>query len=300
MGLLLIGDTPPFSEELYQGAMFSIVDVFYLVFSQLAVGGFALLLMIPKGVVGANYYRLMGGIYLLVGGLARCANLAFHKQTVTFRNFFGFLPDIESILVLSFVLLVFAYTLSWWFKGALFTQLLFFSGMLTGIAWLCFSAPRYLEVVQFPGEMFLVPLEFLMAAVLLGTVHSGMWFGHWYLVVPELPVAYLRRFNTVLLYTLFGMTSLLCLNVFFRWHAEAAVPFNLFYGLILGMRVGIGLGGTLFLYFITWDCLRPKSVARDELGATRAATGFLFIAIITVFIGEFCSRLLFFEMRFIF
>ena len=66
------------------------------------------------------------------------------------------------------------------------------------------------------------------------------------------------------------------------------------------MRVLIGIAGTLLLYFITWDCLRPKSVSRDELGATRAATGFLFIAIITVFIGEFCSRLLLLEMRFIF
>lgn len=66
------------------------------------------------------------------------------------------------------------------------------------------------------------------------------------------------------------------------------------------MRVLIGIAGTLFLYFITWDCLRPKSVARDVLGATRAATGFLFIAIITVLLGEFCSRLLLLEMRFIF
>ena len=52
--------------------MFSILDVFYLVFSQLAVGGFVLLLLVPKELVGANFYRLMGSIYLLVGGLSRC------------------------------------------------------------------------------------------------------------------------------------------------------------------------------------------------------------------------------------
>lgn len=280
--------------------MFSILDVFYLVFSQLAVGGFALLLLVPKGLVGANFYRLMGGIYLLVGGLSRCANLALHQQPVTFRNFFGFWQNLESISVICFVLILLIYTLSWWFKTPLLTRLFFFGGLISGVVWLILSAQRYFQIVQLPGEMFLLPLQFLTAAALLGAVHSGMWFGHWYLVVPDLPVAYLKRFNTVLLCTLSGVTLLLCLNLFFRQCATDTVSFNLFYQIIFSMRVLIGIVGTLFLYFITWDCLRPKSVARDVLGATRAATGFLFIAIITVLLGEFCSRLLFLEMRFIF
>ena len=280
--------------------MFSILDIFYLVFSQLAVGGFILLLLVPKGLVGANFYRLMGSIYLLVGGLSRCADLALHRQPVTFLNFFGFWQNPESILVISFVLLVLIYTLSWWFKVPLLTQFLFFAGVVCGVAWIILSTQRYFQIVQLPGAMFLLPLQFLTAAVLLGTVHSGMWFGHWYLVTPDLPVIYLKRFNTVLICTLFGMALLLSLNIFFREQSTDVVPFNLFYQIIFSMRLLIGIGGTLLLYFITWDCLRPKSVARDVLGATRAATGFLFIAIITVFLGEFCSRFLLLEMRFIF
>lgn len=250
--------------------------------------------------MGANFYRLMGSIYLLVGGLSRCANLALHQQPVTFRNFFGSWQNPESISVICFVLIVLIYTLSWWFKTPLLTQLCFFSGLISGVVWLILSAQRYFQVIQLPGEMFLLPLQFLTAAALLGAVHSGMWFGHWYLVVPDLPVVYLKRFNTVLLCTLSGVALLLCLNLFFRQQATDIVSFNLFYQIIFSMRVLIGIVGTLFLYFITWDCLRPKSVARDVLGATRAATGFLFIAIITVLLGEFCSRLLFLEMRFIF
>lgn len=280
--------------------MFSIIDVFYLVFSQLAVGGFVLLFLVPKELVGANFYRLMGGIYLFVSGLSRCANLALYQQPVTFSNFFGYWQNSESISVISFFLIVFVYTLLWWFKMPLLTQIFFFGGVISGVTSIVLSAQRYLQVVQIPGEMFLLPLQFLTAAALLGAVHTGMWFGHWYLVMPDLPVNYLKRFNTGLLYTLLGMTLLLCLNLFFRHQSTDIVPFNLFYQIIFSMRFLIGIGGTLFLYFITWDCLRPKSVARDELGATRAATGFLFIAIITVFLGEFCSRLLFLEMRFIF
>lgn len=280
--------------------MFSILDIFYLVFSQLAVGGFILLLLVPKGLVGANFYRLMGSIYLLVSGLSRCADLARHQQPVTFLNFFGFWQNPESILVISFVLLVCVYTLSWWFKRPLFTQILFIGGSICGAVWIVLTAQRYFQIVQLPGEMVLLPLQFLTAAALLGAVHTGMWFGHWYLVTPDLPVIYLKRYNTVLLFTLSGVTLLLCLNLFFRQQSIDVVPFNVFYQIIFGMRLLIGIAGTLLLYFITWDCLRPKSVARDVLGATRAATGFLFIAIITVFLGEFCSRFLLFEMRFIF
>ena len=280
--------------------MFSVVDIFYLVFSQLAVGGFALLRFVPTGLVGPNFYRLMGGIYLLVSALSRCANLALQQQPVTLRNFFGSWQNPESIAVICFVLIVLIYTLSWWFKTPRLTRFLFWSGLISGGVWLILSTQRYLQIVQLPGEMFLLSLQFLTAAGLLGAVHTGMWFGHWYLVVPDLPVVYLKRFNTVVLCTLSGVALLLCLNLFFRHQSTDTVPFNLFYQIIFSMRVLIGIAGTLFLYFITWDCLRPKSVARDVLGATRAATGFLFIAIITVLLGEFCSRLLLLEMRFIF
>lgn len=287
--------------------MFSIVDVFYLVFSQLAVGGFALLLLVPKGLVGANFYRLMGGIYLLVIGFARCAMLSIHHQEVNLRHFFTALPNTESLFTLLFFVSVLLWTLSWWFNSPHFTRILFFIVLLCGGVVLFFSPIRYLKLI--PSEAFLIgqngvagylffSAQFLSAATLLGAVNSGMWFGHWYLVTPDLPIHYLKRFNSVLLTSLIGTTCLFGIALFLRWKSTDVVPFNLYYHLIFSMRLLIGLGGTLFLYFITWDCLRDKSVAIDAVGATRAATGFLFIAIITVFIGEFCSRLLLLEMQF--
>lgn len=280
--------------------MFSIAEIFYLVFSQLAVGGFAVMLLIPKGVVSANYYRLMGGIYLLVVGLARCAYLYLNNQRVTFMTFFGSWENVESVLVLCFVLIVFVYTLSWWFKSSILTEILFYLGNIVGIVWILFSTFNYIEVLQLPVIKYLLTLQFLISAVLLGAVHTGMWFGHWYLVTPDLPVAFLRRFNTVLLWSLVLSIILFGVNMGFRSHAQNAVSFNFHYQLIFWMRLGIGFAGTLILYLISWDCLRPKSVAKDEVGATRAATGFLFIAIITVLLGEFCSRYLLLSMHFIF
>lgn len=280
--------------------MFSIAEIFYLVFSQLAVGGIATMVLIPKGLVGANYYRLMGAIYLLVSGLARCANLYLNEKSVTFSNFFVYWQGTEAILVISFVIIIFVYTVSWWFKSSIITDILYYMGLLCGSIWIIFSAFPYLQKVQFPGELYILPFQFIVSAVLLGAVHTGMWFGHWYLVTPDLPVNYLRRYNTLLISTLVLTISLFCTSLFIRWNVEDTVPFNFHYHLIFWMRLGIGFGGTLLLYFISWDCLRPKSVAKDEVGATRAATGFLFIAIITVFMGEFCSRYLFLSMGFIF
>jgi len=280
--------------------MFSRLDIFYLVFSQLTVGGFALLFLVPKALVSANFYRLMGTIYLLISGLSRCADLALHHQPITFLNFFGFWENLESILVITFVLIVLFYTLSWWLKTPVLTQILFLCGIICGAAWIGLSAQRYLQIVQVPGAMFLLPFQFLTAATLLGTVHSGMWFGHWYLVTPNLPVTYLKRFNTLLLYTVLSITLFLCVNIFFRQQSVDTVSFNFLHKIIFGMRLLIGIAITLLLYFITWNCLRPKSLDRDTLGATRAATGFLFIAIITVLLGEFCSRFLLLELHFIF
>ena len=108
---------------------------------------------------GANFYRLMGSIYLLVGGLSRCANLALHQQPVTFRNFFGSWQNPESISVICFVLIVLIYTLSWWFKTPLLTRLFFFSGLISGVVWLILSAQRYFQIVQLPGEIFLLPFN---------------------------------------------------------------------------------------------------------------------------------------------
>lgn len=279
---------------------FILVEIFYLVFSQLAVGGLVVLLLIPKGLVGANFYRLMGGIYLLVGGLARCANLYLNETPITFLNFFGSGHNYESVFVLSFINVVIAYTISLWFKTPVFTQIFFYFGVICGVVGLVFSALYYLPDVHIVGAKFLLPLQFLVSAILLGAVHTGMWFGHWYLVTPELPVHYLRRFNTILLLSLVGTIVIFCVSMILRMQIQDVEPFSFHKQLIFWMRLGLGFAATLLVYFISWDCLRPKSVEKDEVGATRAATGFLFIAIITVFLGEFCSRYLFLSLHAIF
>ena len=275
------------------------VLIFYIVFSQLAVGGLALLLIIPKDLVGRGFYRLMGLIYLLVMVCARCANLAINGNPVSFSNFFLAWQTHDSVFVFVFCLLLFLYTISLWLKQPLIHRLLLIIGAVYGVIWTVYSAQLYGTEIDIPASKLLLSAQFLVSAVLLGSVNSGMWFGHWYLVTPNLPVIYLKRFNQIFLISLLLSILFFVLNVFLRWQGAEVSPLNFFHQVAFWLRLLIGFGGSALLYIIIWDCLRDKSTERDVVGATRAATGFLYIAMLTVFIGEFCGRLLLLEVRFI-
>ena len=273
--------------------------IFYIVFSQLAVGGLALLLVIPKDLVGRGFYRLMGLIYLLVMVFARCANLAINGNSISFSNFFLAWRGYDSVFVLVFCGLLLLYTISLWLKQSLINRLLLIVGSICGVIWTVYGAQSYGELIDLPVGKLLLSAQFLVSAILLGSVNSGMWFGHWYLVTPNLPVSHLKRFNQIFLGSLLLSIAFFILNVLLRWQAADVSPFNFFHQVAFWLRILIGFGGSMLLYIIIWDCLRDKSTQRDVVGATRAATGFLYIAMLTVFIGEFCGRLLLLEVRFI-
>ena len=275
------------------------VLIFYIVFSQLAVGGLALLLLIPKNLVGRGFYRLMALIYLLIMVFARCANLAISGNSISFSNFFLAWQGYDSVFVLVFSALLLLYTITLWVKQSLINRFLLIAGAICGVIWTVYSAQSYGELIDIPAGRFLLSAQFVVSAVLLGSVNSGMWLGHWYLVTPNLPVIHLKRFNQIFLVSLILSISFFILNVFLRWQAAEVNPLNFFHQVAFWLRILIGFGGSVLLYIIIWDCLRDKSIQRDVVGATRAATGFLYIAMLTVFIGEFCGRLLLLEVRFI-
>ncbi len=277
----------------------SLIPIFYLVFSQLAVGGFALLLLVPNGLVGRGFYRLMGAIYLFAMILARCANLAISGQAVTLQTFFLAWTGQEVVFTLVLFLVLFAYTVSLWMRFELANRGLLFAGTIVGAIWIAYSARFYLTEINLPAEGILLPLQFLISAILLGVVNSGMWFGHWYLVTPNLPVSHLKKFNRIFLISILLSISLFSLNFVLRGGTFETVQLDFFHQLILGMRVLIGFGGSFVLYLIVWYCLRDNAVVQDAVGATRAATGFLYIAMIAVFMGECCARFLLLEVGFI-
>lgn len=275
-----------------------LTPIFYLVFSQLAIGGFTLLLFVPKGLVGRGFYRLMGAIYLLAIIFARCTNLPISGHAISWQNFFLAWRGQDLVFTFVMFLILFCYTVSLWSKSEILNRSLLFAGAAIGTIWIVSSAQSFLPQSSLPAGSFLLPLQFLVSAVLLGTVNSGMWFGHWYLVTPDLPVVHLKRFNQIFLIALLLSTFLFVLNFSVGGKSLAGLPRNFFLQVVLGMRVLIGICGSFLLYVIVWYCLRDKAVEQDAVGATRAATGFLYVAMITVFIGEFCGRFLFLETKY--
>ena len=283
------------------GGSLSTMRIFYLVFSQLAVGGFGSLLLVPKDLVGRGFFRLMGTIYFCIMILARCANLGLNDQPINLRSFFFSWREQDSVFALVFFLLTLIYTISLWLKPGIVNRTLLFTGTILGVIWVVYSAQLYLPdlaEMDLLAAKFFLPFQFLVSTILLGVVNSGMWFGHWYLVTPRLPVVHLKRFNKIFFVSLLLSISLFALS-FLRWQSAAFLPLNFFHQFIFGLKLLIGFGGSVTMYLIIWYCLRDGAVERDAVGATRAATGFLYIAMLTVFTSELCGRLLFLEVGFI-
>ena len=134
--------------------------------------------------------------------LARCANLSINGQTVDFKNFFLLWSGEDALFTFLMFLILLGYTASLWLKSPAINRLLLFAGTALGLTWIVYSARPYLLLTNLPVERVLLPFQFLASSALLGVVNSGMWFGHWYLVTPNLPIIHLRRFNQVFLISL--------------------------------------------------------------------------------------------------
>lgn len=125
-------------------------------------------------------------------------------------------------------------------------------------------------------------LEPVLAGLLVGTVTAGMLLGHWYLNAPGMPLA-----------PLFRVTALLGAAVLLRTLAAAgglagelasASGFTGVQWSLLALRWLSALLATAVLVGMTWQTLRIPN--------TQSATGILYVAVITVFLGELTAQLL--------
>ena len=136
-------------------------------------------------------------------------------------------------------------------------------------------------------------LNIVSSMLILGSVVVGMLLGHYYLVQPHLSVRWIRRIAGLFLSSTItqGLVPALALSLLSLWGtpAEAARLHLLASGYpfaLLG-RVLVGVVGSFIVAYVIWDTLRVPNV--------QSATGFFYIALLTVLIGEFLGRYL---MRF--
>jgi len=130
-----------------------------------------------------------------------------------------------------------------------------------------------------PVARLLLILAPVVSGGVVGSVAVSMVLGHWYLIVPTLPLAFLRRMNGFAAGALFGRLALSggIVLAFAATLREDGLfrPMGLFH---LGTRAAVGIAVPLVFAGLVAGTLRH--------GNTRSATGILYASSILVLIGE--------------
>lgn len=185
-----------------------------------------------------------------------------------------------------FLLFLGLYNPATWFSLRLLRRGLGIFATVAGATTLVFSALAYGQTPWAgPGTI----LNLLVASVALGGATTGLAVGHSYLSSPLLSPRPLRHITGILFAAL--LLQLVTLPLYLGLvgsSAAAARGSELLstYGLILGVRVAIGLLFPIVLAALAWHTAGMK--------AMRSATGLLYIGSGVVLTGEIVAKVLFF------
>ncbi len=136
-------------------------------------------------------------------------------------------------------------------------------------------------------------LTAITSALVLGLVSGAMLFGHWYLIDLEMPVDYLRTFIRILgialVADLVALGLAIVLPAMVGSAAANAAVHELFASHLglLAVRLVLGPITTIVLVWMCWQTLK--------IPQTMAATGLLYIAVMSVLVGEMLGRFILFR-----
>jgi hypothetical protein len=131
-------------------------------------------------------------------------------------------------------------------------------------------------------SMVLGRLDPLTSGLLLGVTMAAMLLGHWYLNSPGMRLEPLKRLVLILAAAVL-LRAMVCGGGLVM-ELAAVHSFSTGRWLFLALRWLGGLVGTGVLAILTWKTLAIPN--------TQSATGILYVAVITVFLGELVSLLL--------
>lgn len=125
-------------------------------------------------------------------------------------------------------------------------------------------------------------VDTLAAGLLLGVTMAAMLLGHWYLNAPGMPMHPLVRLTGWLGAAVALRTVVSAFGLWGLWSAGESLESA--QQIMLALRWLAGMGGTAVLVAMTWSTLKIPN--------TQAATGMLYVAVITTFLGELVGQLL--------
>jgi hypothetical protein len=264
-----------------------------LVFAELAFGGMAAIAVPPFFKVERGFYKSSAAVYLGAGlfpavGFALLAMRPPEPQAPAPIALW-----IDSGVWVLFCAAVCLYMLTLWTDLGWLRARSYVASLGIGLAGVITTALTLKPAAFGALAMAGYALSGIFSSAVLGLASGGMLFGHWYLIDPNLPVDYLRTIVRLLLNALVAELLVLVVVValmgLFGGHASTQAVATLFDSdsALLGLRLVLGPVASIILAWMTWQTLK--------IPQTMAATGLLYIAVMSVLVGELMGRFILFR-----
>jgi hypothetical protein len=265
-----------------------IASMFFFLFSQLGVGMMLTLLFLSPRRIGNGFFKFASLTAAILMGVTLGFNFIFPSF---YREGHG--PEI--LLLISVVLTILynrvinldqfqtAFAL---LLGAIVTG-------LVSIVWDSLAFTRLLPVVGW--EHWMLAVNHFAATALLGSVLLTMVFGHWYLVIPRLSIEHLMKLTKVLM----GAILLRMVTVVVTFALIQAEPALSFTAVLRSLMIqqGIFFWPRLLFGIVAPIVLAVMIHSTVQIRHTQAATGLLYVAVVTLLFGEFFSKFLLFAVQ---
>ena len=266
---------------------------FILVFGELAWGGLFALAIPPFFNVERGFYKSSASVYL-----AAALTTAIGLGLLALRGGAAGGPSASSLwtaaalwMLASAAGAVYLYTL--WTENGLLRARSYALGLGLGLIALIANVMLLMP----PGFGAVVAVAYgltaITSALVLGLVSCAMLFGHWYLIDLEMPVDYLRTFirllGIVLIADLVALVLAIGLPAMLGSASAVAAVCELLASHLglLAVRLLLGPVATMVLVWMCWQTLK--------IPQTMAATGLLYIAVMSVLVGEMLGRFILFR-----
>ena len=266
---------------------------FILVFGELSWGGLFALAIPPFFNVERGFYKSSASVYLAASlTTAIGLGLLALRGGASAGPGAGFLWTASALWTLSSAAVcVYLYTL--WTEDGLIRSRAYAAGLGLGLIALIANVTLLMPPGFGAVAAFCYVLTAITSSMVLGLVSGAMLFGHWYLIDLDMPVDYLRTFvrllGIVLIADLIALGLAIGLPAILGTASAAAAVQDLFasHSGLLAVRVLLGPIATIILVWMCWQTLK--------IPQTMAATGLLYIAVMSVLVGEMLGRFIMFR-----
>jgi hypothetical protein len=265
-----------------------IPSLFFFLFSQLGVGMLLTLLFLSPRRIGNGFFKFAS----LTAGILMGVTLAFD---FFFPSPYRMSNGPEVLLLISIALTILYHRVVDLdrFSAALALLVGAVATGLVSIAWDSLVFTRLLNVAGW--QHWILAINHFAATALLGSVLLAMVFGHWYLVIPRLSIDHLMKLTNVLM----GAILLRIVSVIVSFALIQMEPSLSLEKVLpaLMLREGFFFWPRLLFGIVAPIVLAVMIHSTVRIRHTQAATGLLYVAVVTLLFGEFFSKFLLFEVQ---